>query len=360
MKCAIIGARGIPARYGGFETFAEKLSTCLVKRGHEVTVYCCRHQKNDRSPYFQGVKRVFIPAVHKKALEKMTYTLLSFIHAVFRGYDVVLLLGVTGVPFSFILRMTGMKTVVNIDGLEWKRKKWGITASSYLKLSEFLSARLCDVVVTDSKAIQDYFRKKYNKENHYIPYGADIIAPSSPEALSRFGLEKKGYYLQVCRLEPENNAHIVIREFEKNKTARKLVILGDAPFGSAYVKNLKETADPRIVFLGAHYGSDYRLLQSHAFANIHAHEVGGTNPALLEGMASGNCVIALDAPFNMEVVEEAGLLFSSKEGSLNEKIDFLEEHPEIVSSYGQKAIDRIRRLYLWDPIISKYEVILGR
>jgi len=171
----------------------------------------------------------------------------------------------------------GKRLAVNIDGLEWKRKKWGRVASFYLKFSEKLAGIFCHEVVVDSMAIKEYYEKAYKKNANFIAYGTEIVNYQDTNTLAKYGLEKEGYILQVCRLEPENNTHIVIREFERVKTNLKLAIVGDAPYSGEYVKSLKKTKDPRIKFLGAIYGYDYKVLQSNAYCYIHAHEVGGTS-----------------------------------------------------------------------------------
>ncbi len=276
-------------------------------------------------------------------------------HLTFSDADICLFLGVSPVLFSFLPRLFGKRLAVNIDGLEWKRKKWGRVASFYLKFSEKLAGIFCHEVVADSMAIKEYYEKAYKKNANFIAYGTEIVNYQDTNTLAKYGLEKEGYILQVCRLEPENNTHIVIREFERVKTNLKLAIVGDAPYSGEYVKSLKKTKDPRIKFLGAIYGYDYKVLQSNAYCYIHAHEVGGTNPALLEAMGAGNCVIVLNVPFNVEVINEAGFSFSKKEGDLTYKLQYLIDNPKIVKEYRQKAVKRVKENYNWDSIINQYE-----
>jgi len=355
MRLSIIGSRGIPGRYGGFETFAEKLSLGLIEKGCDVTIYCIASYCDSREKYYKKVKRVFIPAPKKKSLEKIIYTLLSFIHASFRRNDILLLLGVPGVIFSIIPKFFKKIIVVNIDGLEWKREKWNTFARWFLKISERLSGVFCDAIVTDSMAIQRYYFNRYRRKAHYIAYGADIIESVSSDILEQYGIGKRQYYLQVCRLEPENNSHIVIREFEKTKTKKSLVILGDAPYSDNYIKFIKKTNDPRIIFLGAIYGRRYKKIISNAYAYIHAHQVGGTNPALLEAMAAKNCVLVLNTPFNLEVIGESGYSFNNSDGNLARLIEFIDNNPDLANKFRKKAVKRINDCYTWAQVIREYE-----
>ncbi len=354
-RLAIIGSRGIPGHYGGFETFAERLSLGLVERGHSVTVYCTAAYDNYKKMEYQGVKRVIVPSVPIKSLEKIFTSLLSCIHTATTRYQIIYFLGVSPVLFAWLPRLAGTKTVINIDGLEWKRQKWGRAAAWYLRFSESLSGSLCDVVIADSMEIKRYFEEEYGKEAIYIAYGADVASHEDNGVLARYGLESRKYFLQVCRLEPENNTEILLREYAKVQTDIPLVILGGAPYSDTYQEKLKQIADSRVKFLGSVYGSDYNVLRSHAFCYIHGHEVGGTNPALLEALAGGNCVIALDVKYNLEVIGDAGLSFSKSDGSLSRMLADLIAHPECADGFRIKAMDRIRQCYTWKSIIDKYE-----
>jgi len=355
IRIAIIGSRGIPGNYGGFETFAERLSIGLVKRGHEVTVYCAASYSNTPEKFYQQVRRVIVPNVPLKSLDKISNSFLSCLLATFARYDLILFLGVSPVLFAWLPRMAGKKLVINIDGLEWKRQKWNRLSASYLKFSESLSGQLCHRVVTDSKVLREYFNEEYGRDSTYIAYGADVGRFADNGELAKYGLERNRYFLQVCRLEPENNAHVVISEYVKVKTDLPLVVLGGAPYGQEYKENLKSLADGRVKFLGGVYGKDYDVIRSNALCYVHGHEVGGTNPALLEALAAGNCVAVLDVPYNLEVIGEAGLSFSKEPGSLSSVLQSLLEDPQTISICREKAVDRIKTHYMWDFIISEYE-----
>jgi glycosyltransferase involved in cell wall biosynthesis len=355
LKIAIIGSRGIPGNYGGFETFADHLSVGLVERGHSITVYCASGYSTTDDREYRGVRRVLIPTIRSKSIEKLSNAFLSCLHAAFQSYDLILFLGVSPVPFSWMGRVAGKRLVINIDGLEWKRQKWNRFASKFLETCEALSGVMCHEVVTDAKALQEYYRKRYGRESTFIAYGADIGRHEDDGTLNKFGLEAGKYLLQVGRMEPENNAHLIIEEYKQVDTDYPLVVLGDAPHSDEYKKKLKAAADPRVKFLGAIYGNGYNVIRSNPYLYIHGHEVGGTNPALLEALAAGNCVAVLNVAYNLEVIGEAGFTFSKESGSLSSVIQELLLSPEIVADYRIKAVDRIKEHYTWDSIISEYE-----
>jgi glycosyltransferase involved in cell wall biosynthesis len=354
-RIAIIGSRGIPGNYGGFETFAERLGIGLVDLGHDVAVYCPSSSSSTDERWYQGIRRVIVPTIQMKALEKISSSFFSCVHAAFTRYDIILFLGVAPALFAWLPRLTGKKLIMNIDGLEWKRRKWGRFASGYLKLSERFANTVCHEFVADSQAIQDYIKAEYGRDAAFISYGAVPGRYEDESVLTQYGLKKGGYFIQVCRLEPENNSDVVIREYNTVSTDMPLVIVGDAPYADAYKKMLHDMAGGRVRFLGGVYGHEYDVLRSNAFCYIHAHEVGGTNPSLLEALAAGNCVIVLDVPYNLEVIGEAGLSFSKEPGSLKAALENVLTHPEMIPDLRQKAVNRIQKHYTWDSVINEYE-----
>jgi len=355
LNIGIIGSRGIPANYGGFETFAEKLSSRLVEKGHKVTVYCPSTSSQTSERRYKGVDRVIIPNIASKLLDKLSNSFVSCLHSITTEYQVILFLGVSPVLLAWLPRLFGKKTVININGLDWKRKKWHRIPSFYLKLCESFSGRVCHKVVADSRAIQSYFKEEYDKDATFIAYGADIGRFEDEEVLKKYRLNKGRYVLQVCRIEPDNNPHIVIREYSKVKTDMPLIILGDAQHSKRYMDDLKNSADDRVRFLGGIYGYDYDVIRSNPFCHIHAHEAGGTNPSLLESLAAGNCSVVLDVVYNIEVTGDAGLVFSKDEGSLLKVLQGLLDRPESAVELGKSAVERIRQHYTWDKIVNEYE-----
>lgn len=360
MKIAILGSRGVPGNYGGFETCAEQLATRLVKKGHEVTVYCCKSYSKSNEKVFKGVKRVILPSIKKKSLEKPLFSLLSLIHVSLSKAEVVLMLGVSASFFCFIPRIFGKKVAINIDGLEWKRKKWGRIASWYLRFSEKMSGITADVVVTDSIYIRDYYKKKYGKDSVYIAYGADIINCSTDGTLKKFGLKKDDYILFVSRFDPENNPLLVREVFDDiEKPEKKLVMVGDAPFADDYIRKVKNTKNPDIVLTGYQFGDAYNELRSNTYFYIQATEIGGTHPALVEAMGAGNCVLANDVPEHREVLRDAGIYYKGKE-DLKEKMIMLMKNESLVKEKGRAALRITEEEYSWEKVVDEYEQLFKR
>ena len=203
-----------------------------------------------------------------------------------------------------------MPVALNVDGLERNRKKWNIAAKAWYRVSERLATLMPSLVITDAKSIADYYLHRYGRHSEMIPYGAETGAVETATMLKRLSLEDRSYFLYVSRMEPENNALLVREAFEKLTTDLKLALIGDAPYAADYIARVRDTRDPRVVIPGAVYGDGYRELQSHSFAYIHATEVGGTHPALIEAMGRGALTLYLDTPENAEVAGGAGLPFT--------------------------------------------------
>ncbi len=359
MKIAILGTRGIPANYGGFETFAEQLSTRLVARGHDVTVYGRKHYATTEARSYNGVELVILPTVRHKYFDTVVHTFLSVLHAVPRRYDVILICNAANSIFAFIPRLFGTPTLVNVDGLERKRKKWSWLGQKYYLLSEWLSTFLPSAIVTDAQVIQDYYATRYGKESAMIAYGAEVARRAAPERLLRYGLKPSSYILYVSRLEPENNAHLVIEAYEQVQTDLPLVIVGGAPYAQSYIAKLKETKDPRVKFLGFVFGEDYRALQQNAYCYVHATEVGGTHPALIEAMGAGNCALTLGTPENLEVIGDAGIVYNSA-AELAAQLRRVLADPGIIREYRRRAMTRVMELYNWEQITDQYELLLAQ
>jgi len=356
MRIAILGTRGIPASYGGFETFAEHLATRLVARGHEVTVYCRSHYVSPRQLEYHGVKLTVLPTVQHKYFDTVVHTFLSALHAVPRRFDAALICNAANAPFSLFLRLTGTPVAINVDGLEHKRKKWGALGRKYYRLTEYLSTLLPNEMVTDAQVIQDYYLARHNAPSTMIAYGSEVERRPDRAVVRKWRVEPNRYILYVSRLEPENNAHLVIEAFKKVRTAFRLLIVGDAPYAEQYIEDLKARAkgDKRIIFTGFVFGQDYRSLQQNAYCYVHATEVGGTHPALLEAMGYGNCVLTLATPENLEAVGEAGVSYVD-EFDLAEKLRRVLRDGSVVQAYRNRAQLRVRKCYDWETVVDQYE-----
>ena len=358
MKIALLGTRGIPANYGGFETFAEELAARLVERGHQVTVYCRAHYASGQREC-RGARLVVLPTVRGKHTDTAVHTLLSTLHLMLRGADAAIYCNGANAVFSYWPRLLGIPTVLNVDGLERKRRKWGVAARGWYAASERWSTLCPDRVVTDALVIRSYYRERFGLDTDCIAYGAPAGPSETAAKLAQLGLERGGYYLYVGRFEPENNALLVVREFERSSAKRRLVMVGDAPYADRYIRQVRSTRDPRIVFSGALYGEAYAELQSHCHAYVHATEVGGTHPALVEAMGRGCAVLYLDTPENREVAERAGLRYSDRPGELGARIDELEAaSPERMQALRLRAASEAAERYSWEAVTESYERLL--
>ena len=357
MRIAILGIRGVPANYGGFETFAEQLGTRLAARGHEVTVYGRDRYIARGLRTYRGMRIVRLPAPRSKYLETVVHSLFAAIHAIGGRYDVVYVCNSANVPAAVLLRAFGQRVVLNVDGLEWQRAKWNRVGKAYYRLCAWAAAHLPVHLVTDARVIQDYYARAYGRRTDYFPYGTDLEPVPDDGTLARLGLAPGRYVLYVSRLEPENNAHVVIDAYARVASDLPLAIVGDAPYASEYIARLRTTTDPRVHFLGAIYGDGYRVLQSHARAYVQATEVGGTHPALVEAMGFGNAIVANDVPEHRETLGEAGRYYRGPE-ALAAQLQAILDDPTLAAELRTTAHERACRIYGWDAIVDAYDAWL--
>jgi glycosyltransferase involved in cell wall biosynthesis len=355
MKLAILGTRGIPARYGGFETFAEQLAIHLAGRGVSVTVFCpARFCKPDS--IYRGITLKYVKSPGLGSLSETAWDVQCLWRAR-REYDVVYMLGVGAGFAAWIPRLYGATVWINSDGVEWKRRKWTWLQRAYLAAAEAMSVLFSTRIIADADAIAEYLRKRYPglRKVSTIAYGADIPAlKPRQELLKEWSLKPGSYYLVVCRLEPENHILEIVEGFEKSKSGRQLVILGNIESSSSYVQTLLRHKSERIRFLGTVYDkAELSTLRCYACAYLHGHSVGGTNPSLLEAMACSNLVIAHDNPFNREVLGSCGLYWSTSEevASIVDAVDEL----RVDADYRMTmAVEIIRTRYSWERIADAY------
>jgi glycosyltransferase involved in cell wall biosynthesis len=364
MRVAILGTRGIPAGYSGFETAAEELASRLTQRGHEVVVYCRPHVVDRRLKEYRGARLVHLPTLRNKYLDTFTHTLLSSVHCARRLKPDVALFFIAGnSPLCLVTRGHGIPTVINVDGLDSQRSKWPRPAKVYLRFAERNAPRWADTALTDSHAVAEIFEQRYGRRIGVVPYGVEDPGHDGIETLERLGLEPRNYLLFVGRLEPENNPHMLVDAFANVPAARsrgmKLVIVGGAPYADEYIRGVHRRGDPRVVFPGYIFGQGYWELQRHAYAFVAPTEVGGTHPVILEALAAGNCVLVNDHAPNVETVGDAGLTFSGREGvpALTAMLERLLDDPALVQEYRGRARERARR-YSWDAVTDEYERLL--
>ncbi len=364
MRLAVLGTRGVPAAYGGFETLAEELSARLAARGHDVTVYARPGATGAPVARHRGARVVTLPTIRHKYLDTVVHTALSGLHAAAQGFDAVLVCNGVNALACRLARFLGADTrvVLNVDGLERNRRKWNALGRLAYALSERLSCALPDVLVTDARAIEAYYRETYGAASVYIPYGSDLAPPAGTAALDRLGLARDAYVLYVSRFEPENNADAVVRAYRLVPGKAPLVLVGGAPYADAFVASLKAAAreDPRVLLPGLVYGEGYRELLAHAAVYVHATEVGGTHPALLEAMGFGRPLVVHDTPENREAAGDAALYGdAARPETLSRAIAALLADPERARHLGAKAARRAGALYRWDAVADAYEKILS-
>lgn len=361
MKIAVLGSRGYPYVYSGYETFVAELSVRLVALGHDVTVYCHRAFFPSRPRVVNGVKLVYIPAIERKSLSQFSHSFLSTVHAVAKRYDVALYVNSANGPFGLITKCGGTPSAINVDGLEWLRPKWKGLGAKYFRFASWLATRLFDGIITDSTEMAKIYREEFNADSVVIEYGAKPRFSNDPEVIRQFGIERHDYYLVVGRLIPDNNVKIMVDSFVKSKSTKKLVVLGDVPYKDDYADSVRSVSDPRLVFPG--YVRDQGVLTElycNCFAYFHGHEFGGTNPSLLKALANGCAILALDTPFNREVLknEVHGRYFTKDGSSLVDWIENLESSPDLVAELRKTARSRIEERYTWERITREYEAFL--
>jgi glycosyltransferase involved in cell wall biosynthesis len=350
---AILGTRGIPANYGGFETFAERLALYLVGQGIPVTVYCRRHHATEGHEW-RGVKLVTLPTIATKYLDTVVHTFLSVGHLVFRTRirDVVLC-NAANAPALPLLRVSGRRVVMNVDGLEWRRGKWGIVGRAWYRLGEWLSVRLSSVLVTDAEEVRTYYRVRHDTDSVMVPYGADLLERGLPLP-AELGVEPDRYVLYVARWERENNPLLVARAHARAHSAAGLVMLGHAMYDDELEREVRAAAAPNAVLPGSVFGETYLALQANARCYVHATEVGGTHPALIEAMGAGNLCLVLDTPENREVAGPDAWYFAAEAelAALLADVDRLDEAhlAELRAATGRRAAE----LFSWERVGDTY------
>lgn len=357
MHVAIIGSRGYRHIYSGYETFVRELADRMVKAGVEVTVYCHKNLYTAFPEVVNNVRLVYIGTIEGKVTSQFIHSLQAMAHACRKPYDIILVVNAANGPFGLFSRLSGKKTVINVDGLEWLRPKWRGWGSRYFYWAAKMATKLYDAMVTDSREMQKIYRSEFNRDTTFIPYGATVQESRPPVRIRQWGLDPGRYHLIVGRLVPDNNAEFIIREFLDTRTAAKLVIAGDVPYHDQYAERVKALAGDRIIMTG--YVRDQDTLSElycHCFAYLHGHEFGGTNPSLLEALAHGCAVCALDTVFSREVLNDGkyGLLFTKESGSLARLLQSAERSPAELIALRQRAKQRIAADYSWEAVTRSY------
>lgn len=362
LSIAMIGTRGVPAAYGGFETAVEEIGRRLADRGHNVTVYCRRTTPAAPKMYL-GMRLVELPVLRHKILETLSHTALSVLHAVLhRPADVAFVFNAANAPFVPLLRLRKIPSVVHVDGLEWKRDKWGGAGRRYYRWAEEVSVCQADALIADAQGIVDYYREEFSIPTELISYGTKILRNTPSDRLVELGLRPGGYHLVVARFEPENHVDVIVEGYRASGASLPLVVVGSAPYAADHTTHISELAasDPRIRMLGGVWDQEQLdQLYTHASTYLHGHSVGGTNPSLLRAMGAGTKVIAWDVVFNREVLGIDGAYFAQA-STLSVLIDEAEANPEGSAEVALALQQRAQELYNWDSVAGSYETLAYR
>ena len=364
LSIAMVGTRGVPARYGGFETAVEEIGRRLADAGHRVVVYCRTVPGAGEPPPAEhlGMELVHLPAARRRSLETLSHTALSVRHLLAHRTDAAILFNAANSPLLPALRAARIPVATHVDGLEWKRAKWGGTGRRYYRAAEALAVRWSDALIADAQGIADYYRDAFAAPTTLLTYGAPLIEPGD-HRLAELGLEPRGYHLVVARFEPENHVDVIVEGYAASSATRPLVVVGSAPYADEYTARVHALADDRVRFLGGVW--DQELLDQ-LYANcatyLHGHSVGGTNPSLLRAIGAGAAVTAFDVDFNREVVADAGRWFRTP-ADVAREVAAVEADPDWVTRSGQRARE-LAGGYDWDQVAAGYEelarVLAGR
>lgn len=361
LRIAMIGTRGVPASYGGFETAVEEVGKRLVERGHDITVYTRGSEHRERE--YLGMRVVHLPALRQKQLETLSHTGLSALHAVaHRAPDAAFVFNAANSPFVPLLRARGIPVALHMDGLEWKRSKWGARGRAYYRWAEQFGVRAADALIADAPGIADYYTDEFGVETELIRYGAPILENAPLDGITALGLSAGRYHLVVARFEPENHVLEIVEGYRASTATTPLVVVGSAPYASEYTQRVRAAAgdDPRVRLLGGVFDQDLLdALYFHARTYVHGHSVGGTNPSLLRAMGAGTAVVAWDVNFNRETLDDLGWFFEDA-SEVERHFTDLELDREQVPTLSAAVQARAKDNFRWDDVATAYENLAGR
>lgn len=361
LSIAMVGTRGVPAAYGGFETAVEEIGRRLVGKGHEVIVYTRGSQSRGRE--YLGMRTIHLPAVPQKQLETLSHTGLSTLHAITRHRpDVAFVFNAANSPFLPFLRARRIPTALHMDGLEWRRSKWGRRGKAYYRWAEEFGVRQGDALIADAPGIADYYRHQFGVPTEMIRYGAPLLEDAPTGGVQGLDLQPDGYHLVVARFEPENHVLEIVRGYRDSDATLPLAVVGSAPYSAGYTREIAEIAeaDPRIRLLGAIYDQDLLdALYVHAYTYAHGHSVGGTNPSLLRAIGAGTPVIAYDVGFNRDVLDDEGWFFTTA-ADVASQLLLTEADPAAVAARGRRNREHAATAFSWDDVADAYEDLARR
>ncbi len=354
LKIAIIGSRGYPYVYSGYETLVKELSERLIKKGHNITVYCHRPLFKHRPKNINGINLIYTPSIETKFLSQFVNSFFSFFHVCFSDADVVFVVNTANGPFGILTKIFRKKTCINVDGLEWLRPKWKGLGSLYFRFASKLATLFFDEIITDSVEMNKVYQDKFGKNSTVIAYGSTMKVKNKSKILEKLSLKKKDYYLIVGRLIPDNNSKLIIEGFLKSNSNNSIVIVGDVPYNDDYASNIKLLSSYKVVFTGyINNQADLTALYQNCYGYIHGHEFGGTNPTMINALDLNCQILALDTVFNREMLQsKKSIFFNKNENSISKKInDFEEKYNELIQ---QNKSNKIPKKYDWNYISDQY------
>lgn len=362
-RFVLLGTRGVPARYGGFETAMEEVGKRLVAAGHEVTVYC-RTGNSDEGvdpTQYEGMRLVHLPALRHRALETPSHTIISALHMLStrRSFDAAVMCNAANAFALPLLRLTRTPVAVHVDGLEWRRTKWGPVGQRFYRISESLSVRWADALIADAYGIEQYYRDEFGAMTEGIAYGAPDLSHVGADKLAESGLRAGGFHLVVARFEPENHVDLMIEGYLRSNAKLPLIVVGSTPYPSSHSERIDALAasSDKVRLLGGVWDQDLLdQLYKGAFTYLHGHSVGGTNPSLLRALGAGTHTIAYDVVFNREVAGEHGVYVSTP-GEVAAAIDEAEADPADTHVRGDALARVAVERYTWDKIARAYAAL---
>ena len=356
---SIIGVKGYPYVYGGYETFVKEISERL-NENYNITVYCHKSLFLHKPKNVGGINLVYIPSIETKVLSQPIHSFFSIIHACFSKTDLILVVNSSNGPYGIIPKIFKIPTVINVDGLEWLRPKWKGLGSLYYKFASKMATLFYDQIINDSDEMRKVYLKLFKKDSKVIAYGANIRKSKSPELIKKWSLKQREYFLVVGRLIPDNNADLIIKGFLKSSSRKKLVVVGDVPYKDSFASELKNLANERLIFTD--YIKDQNILAElyhNCYVYVHGHEFGGTNPTMIKAMAYGCSILALDTIFNREMLQNGkfGIFFKKDLLSITDMIEYCEKENILMDDYRYKSVKGITRKYNWDFVSDQYSKV---
>lgn len=354
-KIGILGSRGIPASYSGFETSIEETSIRFVKKKYSVTVFCRKNHYKKRMTSYKNVKLVYLPSIKTKHLDTITHSFLSVIKSIIERYDIVILYGIGNCILLPLYKLFSIPVISVVDGADWERKKWGKFTRLYLRFNRNIAVKYSSFYVVDNQLLADDYSKKFKKSPVYIPYGAKTEVNPDISVLNKYKLKEKGYIIFVGRFVKEKGIEFLINNYMKIETDKKLVIVGGNDIDKEYEQELKSIGDKRIIFPGFVYGNEYESLLKFAYFYVSCSYLEGTSPSLLSAMAVNGFALVSDLAENKEVLKGTCAIFKTGDHEdFRRKLDYYLKNSELVEKERFKTNKIIDKYYNWDAISQEY------